>query len=64
MIHKAIFKKMINLIIKKIIFTINIIDLDAEISAAKIIVALVFEINNGNIYIIMTLINQDIIMLL
>lgn len=39
------------------------IDLDAELFAEKIIMALVFEIDANNIYTVMVLINQDIIIL-
>ena len=39
------------------------IDLDAEVSAEKTMVALVFEIDGGGIYTAMTLMNQDIMVL-
>ena len=45
-------------------FTIKIFDLNAEVFAKKTIMTLVFKINNSNIYMVMTLINQDITMLL
>ena len=41
----------------------KMIDLDAEISTKKAIVALVFEIGGGGIYIAMILMNQDIMVL-
>lgn len=39
------------------VFAVKIIDLNAEISAEKTMVALIFEINNGSIYTAMALIN-------
>lgn len=39
------------------IFAIKIIDLDIKMSAEKIMVALVFEIDGGQNYIAMTLMN-------
>ena len=54
---------MINLDIKKIVSAIKIIDVDTKIFAKKIIVILIFEVNNNNIYIKIALINQNIIIL-
>lgn len=62
-IQKAISKQMINLNAKKIVFAIKIINLDAEMFIEKVIVAFVFKINGGSIYMVMILINQDIMML-
>lgn len=50
MIYKTVFKKMI--------------DLKTGVSIKKIIIALIFEIDSTGIYIIITLINQNIIVLL
>lgn len=41
----------------------KIIDLDTEVSPEKAIVALVFEIDGGNIHIVMALMNQHIMVL-
>ena len=49
--------------IEKVVFIIKIINLDTKVFTKKIIVSLIFKINNSNIYIIMTLINQNTIML-
>ena len=40
---------MIDLDTKKMVFAIKILDLDAEVSTEKIMMALIFEINGGNI---------------
>lgn len=45
---------------KKVVSSIEIINLDVEISAKKIIVALIFEIEIRSIHIKMVMINQDI----
>ena len=42
---------------KEVVSTMKIIDLDAEVSAEKAMVALVFEINGGGIYMSIVLIN-------
>ena len=63
MTQKAASKKMIDLDAKKIVSTVKIIYLDAEVSVEKTMVALVFEINTSSIHTAMTLINQDIIVL-
>ena len=42
----------------------RMIDLDAEVSAEKTMVALVFEIDGGGIHTAMTLMNQDTTVLL
>ena len=55
---------MIHLNAKEIIFAMIIIGLNVKVSTKKIMIALVFEINSGNIYIEIALINQDIIVLL
>lgn len=55
---------MIDLDAKEIMFAIKIIGLNAEIIAEKIMMTLVFEINSSNIHIVITLINQNIILLL
>lgn len=54
---------MIDLNAEKVISAIKIIDLDTQVSAQKIMVVFVFEINSGNIYIEIALINQDTIVL-
>lgn len=48
---------MMDLDTKKVVFAVKIIDLDAEVSAEKIMVALIFEIDDSGIYIVMTLMN-------
>ena len=53
-----------NLDIEKVMIAMKIIYLDAEVSVEKTIMALVFEIDSINIHITMTLMNQDIIVLL
>lgn len=58
-IQKDAFKKMIDLDLEKVMFVVKIIALNFEISAEIIIVVLVFEINGGNMYIIIILKNQD-----
>lgn len=63
-ILKAAFEKIRDLDIKKVVFTIKIINLNIKIFAKKTMMALVFEINNGSIHMIITLMNQDIIVLL
>lgn len=52
---------MINLNIEEVISAVKIINLDIEISAKKIMIALVFKINNSDIYMTIILINQDIV---
>lgn len=42
----------------------KMIDLDIEVFTEKTMMALVFEIDGSDIYIAMTLINQDIMVLL
>ena len=42
----------------------KMIDLIIEVSTEKTMMALVFEIDDGGIYIAMTLMNQDIMVLL
>lgn len=63
MIQKAAFEKIFDLDAKKKVFVIKIIDLNVELSAEKIMVALVFEIDSNYIYTKMALINEDIIVL-
>ena len=46
-----------NLNIKKVMFAKKIIDLNTEVSAEKIMVALVFEIDSSGIHMTMILIN-------
>ena len=46
---------------EKVVFTMNIIDLDTEISSEKAMVALIFEINSSGIHIAKVLINQNTI---
>ena len=48
---------------RKIAFE-KMIDLDAEVSVEKIMMALVFEIDGGGIHMAMTLMNQDTTVLL
>lgn len=55
---------MICLNAKKVVFAIKIIELNNKLSIKKIIVVLIFKINDSSIYIAMTLINKDIIILL
>lgn len=71
MIQKAISKKTIDLNAKKMIFAIKIINLDIEemasivkmidlntkMIAEKTMIAFIFEINSGNIYMAIALIN-------
>ena len=54
---------MINLKAEEMVFAMKIIDLNTEIFAEKIMVALIYEIDGSNIYMVMTLINQNIIVL-
>lgn len=54
---------MIDLDAEKIIFAIKINNLNTEISAKKAMVALVFEIDNGNIHIAMALLNPNTMIL-
>ena len=61
--QKTVFEK-INLDTEEVVFAIKIINMDTEMSAEKIIVSLGFEIDSIRIYMVITLINQDIIMLL
>lgn len=56
-IQKSAFEKMMDLDIEEMVFAMKIIDLNAEVFAEKIMVTLVFEINGGGIYMVMTLIN-------
>lgn len=63
MIQNASSKKMIDLDIKEVIFAVKIIDLNAEISTEKVMVVFIFEINCVDIYIAMTLVNQNTIVL-
>lgn len=44
-------------ILKVLIFAIKIIDLNAEISTEKIMIALILKIDDGNIYTAIILIN-------
>ena len=53
-----------NLNIRKIVFTIKIINLNTIIFVEKSIIALIFEIKSNSINIIIILINQDQIILL
>lgn len=54
---------MIELIVKEMVVVIKIINLDTEVFTEKIMMTLIFKINRSDIYIIITLINQDTIML-
>ena len=49
---------------EEVMSIVKIIYLDAEVSVKKTMVALVFEIEGGNIYMTITLMNQDITVLL
>ena len=62
--QKATSKKIIDLDAKKVVSAMKIIYLDAEVSIEKIMVALVFEIDVGNIHTTMTLMNQNTTLLL
>ena len=42
---------------------VKMINLDIEVSAEKAMMALIFEIDNSNIHMAMTLMNQDITVL-
>ena len=64
MTQKAISEKMMNLNTEKAVSTVKIIYLDIGVSVEKTIMALVFEINVGSIYTAMTLMNQNIMVLL
>ena len=55
---------MIDLDTKEMVSAVKIIDLDTEVFAEKIMMALVFEIDGGDIYMEMALMNQDTIVLL
>ena len=59
MTQKAAFERMKNLDAKEVVSAMKIIDLDAEISAEKAMVPLIFEIDGGGIYMAMALMNQD-----
>ena len=48
---------------EEVVSAIKIIDLNTEISAEKVMMALIFEIDGGSIYIAMVLINQDTMVL-
>lgn len=50
---------MIDLEANKVIFIMKIITLNTEIFAEKIMVALIFEINDSSIYMAITFINQN-----
>lgn len=63
MIQKAGFEKIIDLDIEKIVSNGKIIDLNVEISAEKTIIALVFGIDDGNIYAKKVLTKEDITVL-
>lgn len=64
MIQKAVDEIMIDLDIKELMSAIKMIDLNAEVSAEKILVVLVFEIDDNSIHIEMALIDQNTIVLL
>lgn len=55
---------MIDLNIEEVVSTVKIIDLDTEVFAEKTMVTLDFEIDSGGIYMAITLINQDTMVLL
>lgn len=57
MIQKAAFEKMKSLSPENVVSAMKIIDLDGEVFVEEIKLALVFEINGGNIHMTMTLIN-------
>lgn len=61
--QKAAFEKMRNLDTKEMVFDMKIMDLNTEVSAKKIIVTLIFEIDSSGINMAMTLINQKIMVL-
>ena len=48
---------------EEVVFAVKIIGLDTEVFAKKIMVALVFGINSGGIYMAMVSMNQDTTML-
>lgn len=48
---------------EKVVSAMKMIDLDAEVLIKKAMVALVFKIDSSNINIVITLINQDTIVL-
>lgn len=60
---KDAFERIIDLDTEDMVCVKKIIDLNIEVFAKKIIVTLVFRINNSSIYIAMALINQDITVL-
>lgn len=62
-IQKAVFKKIIDQNIEKIIFVIKIIDLNIKVFVKQKIIILVFKIDSNNIYKKMALIDQDTIIL-
>ena len=45
---------------KVFMITLNISNLNVKITSEKLIVALIFQIDDGNIHMAMTLVNQDI----
>lgn len=55
---------MIDLNTEKYMFAIKIIDLNAEMFIEKIILALVFKMNGGGIYMVITLMNYNTTVLL
>ena len=59
MTQKAASERMMDLDVEEVVFAVKIIGLDAEMSADKAMVALVFEIDGGGIYMAMVLMNQD-----
>ena len=63
MTWKVTLERIIDLDAENVVFAVKIIYLDANVSSEKIMMALVFEINVGSIYIAITLINQDITVL-
>lgn len=66
MTQKTTFEKMIDLNAKVRVFTMKMINLDIglEVFAVKIMTSLTFEINKNNEHMEMTLIEQDITVLL
>ena len=64
MTQKAVSEKMIDLDAKEVVSAVKIIYLDVEIPIEKIMVALVFEIDSGDIHIAMILMSQDTTVLL
>ena len=62
--QKAASEKMRSLDTKEVVSVMKIIDLDAEVSTEKIMVAPVFEINVSGIHTVIALMNQETTMLL